>query len=253
MIKEFSNADYGIVRTSLVEDQPYFCLIDIARLLDIRNVQACRTKIPAEEIVTIELTEDKNKKKRLFIAAKYISTCMFQSKKVEAERINDWLYRIVLPQLLRIGEYHVDDFHDPNVVIKFLDEYQDMKVRNSVLETDKRLNESKLKYFNKLLGTAHCVDLDIAHTVLKFSGIGSMELFKILRATHIIDDNNQPFQEYCDRKYFRVIQAKSATCGGMLVSNRTYVYKSGISFIEKILSEYEVTKNAQRNRKSLYA
>jgi len=253
MIKEFSNAEYGVVRTTLVEEQPYFCLVDIARLLDIKNVQECRTKIPSEEIKTIELHEEKSKKKRLFISARYISTCMFASKKVEAEMINDWLYRIVLPQLMKIGDYHVDDFHDPNVVIKFLDKYQDMKVRNSVLETDKRLNEPKLKYFNKLLGSSQCVDLDIAHTVLKFNGIGSMELFKILRVTHILDDNNQPHQEYCDRKYFRVVQAKSVAGGGILVSNRTYVYKSGISFIEKILSEYEVTKNAQRSRKSLYA
>ena len=253
MIKEFSNAEYGVVRTSIVEDQPYFCLVDIARLLDIKNVQECRTKIPASEIKTIEVTEESGKTNKLFILAKYISTCMFASKKAEAEMINDWLYRIVLPQLMKYGDYQVDDFQDPNVVIKFLDEYQDIKVRNSVLETDKLLNEPKLKYFNKLLGCSQCVDLDIIHNVLKFQGIGSMEIFKILRATHILNDQNQPYQEYCDRKYFRVVEAKSVAGGSILTSNRTYVYKSGITFIERILSEYEVTKNAQRNRKSLYA
>jgi len=253
MIKEFSNAEYGVIRTSFVEDQPYFCLVDIARLLDIKNVQECRTKIPANEIKTIEVPDEKGKAKRLFISANNISTCMFASKKAEAQMINDWLYRIVLPQLLKFGDYQVDDFHDPNVVIKFLDEYQDIKVRNSVLETDKKINEPKLKYINKLLGSSQCVDLDIAHDVLKFKGIGSMELFKILRATHILDDRNQPFQEYCDRKYFRVVETKSVAGGTILISTRTYVYKSGITFIERILSEYEVTKNAQRNRKPLYA
>jgi len=253
MVKEFSNAEYGVVRTSIVDDQPYFCLVDIARLLDIKNVQECRTKIPANEIKTIEVPDEKGKIKKLFISAKYISTCMFISKKAEAEMINDWLYRIVLPQLMKFGDYHVDDFHDPNVVIKFLDEYQDIKIRNNVLETNKKINEPKLKCINKLLGSSQCVDLDIAHNVLKFKGIGSMELFKILRASHVLDDHNQPYQEFCDRKYFRLVEAKSVAGGSILTSNRTYVYKSGITFIERILTDYEVTRNAQRNRKSLYA
>ncbi len=249
MIKEFSNAEYGTVKTTLVDNQPYFCLVDIARLLGIKNVGECRTKIPSSEIKTVAVKSTN----KLFISAQEITTCIFLSKKAEAELINDWLYRVVLPQLMNYSKYAVDDFKDPNHVIKFLDEYQELKTKNTILETEKQLNSGRLKYINKLLGTASCIDLDIVHQVLKFRGIGSTEIFKILRARHVLDERNQPYQQYCDKLYFRAVEAKTVAKGSVITSNRTYVYKSGITFIEKLLTEYEVTRNAQKTRKSLYA
>ena len=105
MIREFKNADYGIVRATVVKKQPYFCLIDIARLFGIQNSKTCLFKIPSSDIEKIEISQEKNKNKRIFINAKHINTCLFKSKKTEAQLIIDWLYRIVIPQLIKYIEY----------------------------------------------------------------------------------------------------------------------------------------------------
>lgn len=252
MIKEFLNAEYGSLRATLYNNTPYFCLVDIAKLLDIKNFQAIRAKIGSSSIETIKVkTKDKTTSK-LFIAANHITTCVFSSKKVEAEQINDWIYRTVLPQLIKYGDYYVDDLNDPDKAVKFLDEYQELLIENKILKTDKLLNAPKLKYLNKLLGTNNCIDLDIIHDVIKIKGITATQIFKILRARHIIDEANQPYQHYCDKLYFRAVQATAIAKGTVITSYRTYVYKAGITFIEKIINQHEVTKNAQKNRKPLY-
>ncbi len=252
MVREFRHAEYGVIRVTIIKNQPYFCLVDLGRILDIQNVTNCRTKIPAEEIISVKVKKAKNCRSKLFISAKQISTCIFQSKKVEAEEINDWLLRIVLPEVIKYRNYNIDEYNDPNKLIKFLDEYQELLVKNRILETDIKLNKPKLIYINKLLGTKNWVDLDSVHSVIKYKGIKNMELLKILRAVHVLDENNIPYQEYCDRKYFRVVEAKAVTCGSVITTVRTFVYKSGITFIEKILTEFEVSTNAKKDRKLLY-
>ncbi len=246
MIREFKNADYGSVKATVVNKQPYFCLVDIARVLDIKNAKDCRMGIPTSDVETIEIKSGNNIVKRIFINAKHISTCLFKSKKSEAEQINDWLYRVVLPQLMKHLDYDINSFEDPETVIQFLDSYQDLRIRNAVLETDKRLNAPRIEFINKLLGSKSCVDLDMITQVIKFHRLSNTDLYKILRSHHILDDNNQPYQEYCDRKYFRVVESKVVASGSVITSNRTYVYKSGIAFIEKILTEHEVKNYDQR-------
>jgi len=240
MIQEFRNANFGTVKATLMDDQPYFCLVDVARILDIPNAQDCRTGLPSQDIKTLEVKTEKSAIKRLFINAKHISTIMFKSKKTEAHQINDWLYRIVIPQMITQSQYGLETFDDPETAMKFLDEFQELKIRKTILETDRKLNAPKIHYINKLLGSKSCVDLDMVTQVIKFHNLTNVDLYKILRSSHILDDSNQPYQEYCDRKYFRVIEAKVRAGGEVVTSYRTYVYKKGLTFIERILTEYEV-------------
>ena len=248
MIREFTNTEFGKVRVTLVDEEPYFCLVDVARMFDISNVSEVKALIPTDDLISVEVDSYRRTINRVFMKPQYISTVLFASKHPEADSINDWLYRTVLPQLLKYGDYKVEDFQDPNVVVKFLEEFQNVKLKNTILETDKKINAPKIKYINKLLGSNTCVDLDVIPLLIKYKGIGGMELMKILRATHIFNDCNQPYQEFCDNKCFRVVESK-AVCGNcVLTSDRTFVYKKGISLIEKILSEYEVKQHARENR-----
>jgi len=248
MIKEFINAEFGKVRVTSIDEEPYFCLVDVARMLDITNLSEIKASIPSIDIESVEIKSGGKKIRRLFIKPQHISTVLFASKHPEADAIYDWLYRSVLPQLLKYGDYKVDDFKDPKTVVKFLEEYQNLRLRNTVLETNKKINAPKIKYLNKLLGSKTCVDLDVVPEMLKFKGIGNMELMKILRATHIFKDSNQPYQEFCDNKCFRVVEAKAICGNSIITSNRTFVYKKGLTLIEKILSEYEVRRNARKDR-----
>jgi phage antirepressor YoqD-like protein len=109
------------------------------------------------------------------------------------------------------------------------------------------MNTPKIKAIDNLLGTTSCVDLDMVHEVIRFKNIGRDVLLKILRTAHVLDEQNIPFQDFCDKKYFRVVEAKVVSSGTVIKSTKTYVYKGGITFIERILKEYD--GNKQRKEK----
>ena len=248
MIKEFHNNRYGKVRTAIIDDQPCFNLKDLTHIYGIKNINDFRSRIPSNAVKTLEV-KDLNgaSKNKYFIIADYLSSCMFQSTKTEAEAISDWLYRTVLPNLIKYQKYNVDEFKDPDVALKFLEDFEDLRVRHSVVETQLKLNAPKIKYIDRLLGTGSATDLDMVHEVIRYHGLKSTELLKILRAKRILDDSNVPHQEYCDKKYFRVVEAKVTSGGSTVTSQRTYVYRSGITFIERIIKEYQGAKDDKRN------
>lgn len=248
MIKEFDNHQYGKVRASIIDDQPCFNLKDLAHLYGIKNINDCRSRIPSDALKLLEVpSANGTTKKMYFITADYLSSCLFQSTKTEAEGISNWLYRTVLPNLIKMKKYRVDEFKNPDVVLSFLEAFEDLRITHSITETQLKLNEPKIKYIDRLLGTSSCVDLDRVHEVIRYHGLKNTELLKILRAKRILDDSNVPYQEYCDKKYFRVVEAKVISSGSIVTSQRTYVYRSGITFIERIIKDYKGAKNDKGN------
>lgn len=245
MIREFEHQVYGKIRTAVIEDEPCFNLKDLCKLYDIKSVNDVRPKLNEAAVKTLPVTADKGVQNMFFITADNLANLFFQSTKLEAEAISDWLYRTVLPQLIRYGTYHVDDLQDVNKLIEFLDDYQNTKARANVLETTLKLNTPKIKMIDQLLGSSSCVDLEMLHEVIKFKGFQRAELLKVLRATHVLNDHNLPLQEFCDKRHFRVVEAKVVAGGTIVSAIRTYVYQSGIAFIETILKEYGGVKNGK--------
>jgi len=247
MLKEFTNAQYGSVRTAIIDNEPCFCLKDVCKILDIRSVSECRGKLNEEGIKIKEVPSGSCLTKVIFVTAENLSGCLFQSKMADAEIVCDWLYLVVLPQLIAYVDHQVEEYQDPDKVMKLIDDVNDLKVKNEVMATNQKLNEPKLRAMNKLLGTPHCVDLEMITLVIKYRNINPTELLKILRGHHVLDEANIPFQEFCDRRYFRIVEAKSTVGNHTLTCHRTFVYQSGISFIGKILKNHDGGRHARNN------
>lgn len=247
MIREFEHTAYGKVRATFVEDEPCFNLKDLCRIFQIKSVSEVRSKLNDASVKLIPVPNEKGEQNMFFVPADHLTTVFFQSKREDAERIGDWLYRIVLPQLIKFDTYQVDTLQDPEKAVDFLDEFQDLKVKANILETTLKMNAPKIKAIDALLGSSSCVDLDIIHSYIRYKNIGKDVLLKILRATHVLDEENVPFQDFCDRKLFRVVEARVVSGGSLYSQRKTYVYRSGITFIERILKEYD--GNKQRKEK----
>jgi anti-repressor protein len=248
MIKEFEHTAYGKIRTVYLENEPYYNLKDLCRLFEIKSITDIRPKLRDSQIKTVPVDTDRGIQNMFFVNAENLSTIFFQSKRKDADIILNWLYRTVLPELIKFGAYNISEYKDSSKVIELLDSFQELKVRNSVLETNLLLNSPKLKAMDQLFGTSSCVDLDMVHEIIKYKGITKDILLKILRATHVLDESNIPFQDFCDRKMFRVVEAKVVTGGSTYRSVKTFVYRSGINFIERILKEYDGHKHRRQEK-----
>jgi len=68
-------------------------------------------------------------------------------------------------------------------------------------------------------------------------GIGRNKLFELLRDKQILRHNNEPYQSFIDRGYFRVIEQKYTTpMGETKISIKTLVYQKGLDYIRKIIN-----------------
>lgn len=103
----FNNEEFGEVRTAVVNDEPMFCLADICRVLEIKNVSDCKSRLRQKGIVTTDTLTNGGKQKMIFIDESNLYKTIFQSRKESAERFTDWVTSEVLPSIRKTGNYGV--------------------------------------------------------------------------------------------------------------------------------------------------
>ena len=87
----FNNEEFGEVRTAVVNDEPMFCLADICRVLEIKNVSDCKSRLRQKGIVTTDTLTNGGKQKMIFIDESNLYKTIFQSRKESAERFTEWV------------------------------------------------------------------------------------------------------------------------------------------------------------------
>jgi Rha family phage regulatory protein len=97
------------------------------------------------------------------------------------------------------------------------------------------LMKPKAEFFDAVADSKTAIEMSQAAKVLNY-GKGRNTLFAILRAEKILMDNNEPYQEFIDRGYFRSVEQKyTKPDGTTCISIKTLVYQKGLDYIKKIL------------------
>lgn len=101
--------------------------------------------------------------------------------------------------------------------------------KNKQIETLK----PKAEFFDQVTGSKDCFDMADVAKVCNL-GVGRNILFKFLRDSKILRENNTPYQQYIDSGHFRVIESKfNKPDGSVCINLKTVVYQKGIDFIIK--------------------
>lgn len=101
----FNNEEFGEIRTAVINDEPMFCLADICRVLEIKNVSDCKSRLRQKGIVTTDTLTNGGKQKMIFIDESNLYKTIFQSRKESAERFTEWVTSEVLPSIRKTGSY----------------------------------------------------------------------------------------------------------------------------------------------------
>jgi len=103
------------------------------------------------------------------------------------------------------------------------------------------LMKPKAEFFDAVADSKTAIEMSQAAKVLNY-GKGRNTLFAILRAEKILRDNNEPYQEFIDRGYFRSIEQKyTKPDGTTCISIKTLVYQRGLDYIKKVLDRRKVS------------
>lgn len=106
----FSNESFGEVRTTIRDGEPWFCLLDVCRVLAIRNSRDAKKRLNIKGVVTTDIIDSMGRGQAAdFINESNLYRLAFKSRKPEAEKFADWVTSEVLPAIRKTGSYSVGD------------------------------------------------------------------------------------------------------------------------------------------------
>lgn len=117
-IKIFENDRFGEVRVAGTSENPLFCLVDVCRVLEIKNPRDCKSRLKPEGVV---LTDGVSKTTNqygitteqevtlTFINEQNLYKVIMRSDKPQAEPFQDWVCGEVLPSIRKHGAYMTND------------------------------------------------------------------------------------------------------------------------------------------------
>ena len=73
---------------------------------------------------------------------------------------------------------------------------------------------------------------------LNYPGYGRNKLFEFLRENSILRYNNEPYQQFVDRGYFKIIEQRvDLPYGDVKINRKTVVSQKGLDYMRKKLDE----------------
>ena len=101
----FNNKHFGQVRTALINDEPYFMLADVCRVLEIKNSRDVLNRLSQKGVAITDTLTNGGKQQATFINESNMYKLAFTSRKKEAENFTDWVTGEILPTLRKTGTY----------------------------------------------------------------------------------------------------------------------------------------------------
>lgn len=238
-LQEFVNEKFGVVRTILIGDEPYFVGKDVAMALGYakeRNAIASHVDEEDKRVAPIQgiLGGMQN---MTVINESGLYSLIFGSKLDSAKEFKRWVTSEVLPSIRKHGIYASEDtiedmLSNPDTMIKVLQELKEERNQRKLLEKE---NASLLP------------DAELARAAMKYKGLytlkevadliesGRTELCTLLRIGKVLSKQtgyNLPLNKYIKQGYFKV---KIKNSYGTPV---TVVTAKGLKFIYRLIRKY---------------
>lgn len=246
----FSNSEFGEIRTITKDNEPMFCLADVCRILEIKNVSDCKSRLRQKGVVTTDTLTNGGKQKMVFIDESNLYKTIFQSRKDSAERFTDWVTSEVLPSIRKNGGYIAgqETLSDDELLSKAL-----LVAHNKIAERDRiieqkqaRIEQMKPKeIFADAVATSHTSILvgDLAKLICQNGyQIGQKRLFVWLRDKGYLiksgSSYNMPTQRYIEQGLFEIKESNLVNPDGSVRITRTpkVTGKGQVYFVNKFLN-----------------
>ena len=247
----FNSEEFGEIRTITKDNEPMFCLADVCKALELKQVSRVKARLKTDGVTTSKVIDRLGREQEsTFINESNLYKTIFQSRKESAERFTEWVTSEVLPSIRKNGGYIAgqETLSDEELMAKAL-----LVANNKIAERDKiieqkqaRIEQMKPKeIFADAVATSHTSILvgDLAKLICQNGyQIGQKRLFDWLRANGYLikrkgADWNMPTQKSLELGLFEIKESTHIDGNGCNVTTRTpkATGKAQIYFINKFL------------------
>ena len=193
-LKIFENAEFGSVRTTVIDNEPWFVAADACKALDLSNPSDTLKRLDDDDRMILSLTEGHSGKRGGAQMVNIVNepglyTLVLRSRKPQAKAFKRWITHEVIPSIRKYGAYATSNtidkiIADPEYGIKLLqalkaERDKTKKLTETVAIQNKQIAEMKPKasYYDTVLA---CKDLLPISAISKDYGWSAQEMNKWL-------------------------------------------------------------------------
>ena len=103
----FKNEEFGEIRTEVINGDPWFCLLDVCKALDLSQPSKVSERLNEKGVNCIPTLTAGGEQNLLYITEPNLYKAIFQSRKPEAEKFSDWITSSVIPSIRKTGSYNI--------------------------------------------------------------------------------------------------------------------------------------------------
>jgi phage antirepressor YoqD-like protein len=93
-------------------------------------------------------------------------------------------------------------------------------------------------FYERVTESDDWMEMAAAVKVLAYKGWGRNKVFELLRDRQILRYNNEPYQQYVERGYFKTVEQTFETAyGETMINRKTMVSQRGLDFIRRLIME----------------
>lgn len=133
------NFNQSQVRIQIVNNEPLFCLKDIAEILNISNAKSSRFNLSEAGVHKMYLRSSGQQRELTFINEPNLYRVIFRSNKKEAVEFQNWVFDEVLPTIRKTGSYSLT-----------INSEQQQAIKQAVNERSYRTGEHYQAIYTKL-------------------------------------------------------------------------------------------------------
>lgn len=247
-IQIFNNKEFGDIRAFQDNGQPWFCLTDVCKILDIKNVSDCKNRLNKDGVVTTDTIDNLGRSQQAnFINESNLYKVIFQSRKQEAEKFTEWVTSDVLPTIRRNGMYATDELLDnPDLLIQVATQLKKEREEKRLLQVKIQEDKPKVLFAEALEVSDNTILIGELAKLLRQNSIdiGQNRLFERLRNDGFLikkkgESYNLPTQKSMDMDLFQIKTRTINNPDGSIRTTRTtkVTGKGQIYFINKFKEE----------------
>jgi anti-repressor protein len=256
-IKIFENDRFGEVIVAGTSDNPLFCLADVCRVLEIKNVSDCKSRLDQRGVVLTD-TPTYNQhgaeviQQLVFINEKNLYKVIMRSDKPQAEPFQDWVCGEVLPSIRKHGAYMTNDtlekaLTSPDFLIQLATNLKEEQQKR--IEAERKVTEAAPAVaFTNAVQSANssCLIGELAKLIAQNGySIGEKRLFAWMRDNGYLGKHgeryNIPNQQYVEQGLFELKKGVRSGSNGVLHTTITpkVTGKGQVYFVNKFLGNKE--------------
>lgn len=227
-ISVFNNPNFGEIRTTTDENgEPWFCLVDVCRALELAQPSRVKDTLRADGVNTIKGIDTLGREQTYnYINEPNLYKCIFQSRKEKAEQFQDWVCGEVLPSIRKTGSYSITGHTPSNPQLQFV---QTQVYLAEAISHNLRLNEaSRLGMYQSIAEPYH---LAIPQYV------GSKGVTKALK--DLLADMHSPYSAIKFNQMLEAqgyIETKTRPSSGGMVKRFKSITDKGLAYGENLQS-----------------